>query len=76
MKALHNLRERDDVIIAPADKGNATVVMDSIEYERKALDVISKKPLELVKNDPTKKIEATLNKHLWKLCQSRFISKP
>ena len=57
------------------DKGNATVVMDRIEYERKALDVISKKPFELVKNDPTKKIEATLNKHLWKLCQSRFISK-
>lgn len=30
-----NLREADSIVITPADKGNATVVMDRNDYDRK-----------------------------------------
>ena len=33
MEALRDLRNRDDIVIAPVDKGNATVVLDKTEYE-------------------------------------------
>ena len=35
--ALKDLRAMDDVIILPADKGNATVVMSKEEYDRKIM---------------------------------------
>ena len=51
LRAMQSLKKRKDIIIAPADKGNATVVLDAVEYEKKALEVIGKRPFEQVKED-------------------------
>ena len=34
-KAIRSLRQAEDIVIVPADKGNATVVMDRTVYEGK-----------------------------------------
>ena len=76
IKPLCDLRKRDDIVIATADKGNATTVLDKTEYRRKTLDVIFKKPFEIVQKDPTKKVETALNKYFGKFCRLRVISRP
>lgn len=34
-RALQELRNNKDIVILPADKGNATVVMNTIDYKEK-----------------------------------------
>ena len=36
LKALFNLKDRDDVVFKKADKGNAIVIMDRDDYIREA----------------------------------------
>ena len=45
--ALNDLRSNEDIVIAKADKGNATVGMDREDYERK--------PWTFLKTSPFKK---------------------
>ena len=68
-KGLRSLREKEDIVIIPADKGNATVVMDSTDYTSKALAIVQNHPFERVKRCPARKIEDTVNKFLWNLFQ-------
>ncbi|XP_011859649.1 PREDICTED: uncharacterized protein LOC105557106, partial [Vollenhovia emeryi] len=39
--ALRSLRQNDDILILPADKGNATVVMDKRDYHNKVNTLLS-----------------------------------
>lgn len=39
--ALRSLRKRDVILILPADKGRATVIMDKTNYERKKFEMLS-----------------------------------
>ena len=39
-KALKNLKADKSIVIAPADKGNATVVLDLLDYDRKIRDLL------------------------------------
>ena len=51
----------DEIIILPADKGKATVVLDKDEYEEKVTTMLGdKKTYEQLPNDPTPKYK-------WKL---------
>ena len=43
-EALRTLQTNDQIIILPADKGNATVILDKDEYERKARDIYALTP--------------------------------
>ena len=52
-EAIKNLQGRDDIVILPADKGNATVVLDRQEYEKKAMELLSKPPFKKLTKDPT-----------------------
>jgi hypothetical protein len=56
-KALRALRKNTDLAILPADKGNATVVLNIVEYNRK-VGVLLKDPAyrELARN-PTEAVE-------------------
>ena len=38
-KAISNLRKDKNVVILEADKGNATVVMDSIDYDKRSYGI-------------------------------------
>ena len=63
-QALKNLQGNKDIVIVQADKGNATVIMDTNECEDKALAVLGKAPLARLQKDPTKKIEHEINERL------------
>ena len=39
--ALRSLRKKDDLLILPADKGRATVVLDKGDYDRKINGMLS-----------------------------------
>ena len=56
-RALKELKNDDSIIILPADKGRATVILNKEDYYRKCDDHINNGPYEHVKKDPTKKIK-------------------
>ena len=74
--ALKELKEKKDIVIVPADKGNSTVVMNLADYDKKACDVIGKMPFERVSKDPTRKVEDGINKLTYGLSQAGKIKKP
>ena len=50
--ALKALREEKNVIILPADKGNATLVMDAAEYKKKKRNCWKTQVYKNLKKDP------------------------
>ena len=54
---LKTLRQDRTITILPADKGNATVVMDTEEYERKVKSLLEEAVYKKVKKDPTQATE-------------------
>ena len=56
-QALKSLQDDNNIIILPADKCNATVVMDRVEYSNKLADLIGNGGYCKVKKDPTLKTE-------------------
>lgn len=62
--AIKNLKEDKNIVILPADKGNATVVMDRTDYDDKAHKLLATTAYMTLPKDPTTKIQATLNKTL------------
>ncbi len=62
--ALTNLKRNKNIVILPADKGNATVVMDRCEYKMKMKKLLDDEyTYKQLPNDPTTKIEKRLQKH-------------
>ena len=74
-EALRTLQTNDQIIILPADKGNATVILDKDEYERKARDLLSHPPFRKVDKDPTKRNEYRVNDTLKRLLTRRAIDR-
>jgi hypothetical protein len=63
--ALRNLKESSDIVILKADKGNATVVLDRTDYDKKVFDILSdSSSYQKLNSDPTRKIERILNQKL------------
>ena len=75
-EALRRLTNRQYIGIVPADKGNATVLMDRDEYIKKVLAIIEHTPFEAVKMCPARQVERTSNTFLWCLFQDRLLNKP
>lgn len=59
-EALKRLREREDVIILPADKGKATVILDRAEYQRKLRSLLDDGPYRPAQRDPGPKLRRDL----------------
>ena len=74
-EAFEKIKKKKDVIVVPADKGNATVVMNAKDYKTKALDLIGKRPFEEVSRCPKQKVEDRINGFLWDLFQQKVIKK-
>ena len=64
--ALKSLQDDNSIIILPADKGNATVVMDMVEYSNKLADLIGNGGHCKIKKDPPPKTERKLSQILGK----------
>ena len=43
-KALKSLREDENIVVAQADKGNVTVVLNKLDYEKKVSDILQAAP--------------------------------
>ena len=64
--ALKDLRAMDDVIILPADKGNATVVMSKEEYDRKIMALLDTPTYRRLPWDPTASQESKISRTLFR----------
>ena len=73
-RATRDLREDTDIVILPADKGNATVVMNRTEYAAKMNQMLEDAAYTKLKKDPTIKIETRVGKELKLLEDGRHIS--
>ena len=74
LRALKNLRKDEDIVILPADKGNATVVMDKVEYVKKMDLMLRDGAYKTLPRDPTSKVEAKIVKTLKQLEARGYIS--
>ena len=67
-EALENLRRYDDIIIKPADKGSAVVIMDRARYVGEAMRQLSDKDVYLpLSNDPTAEMVDIINERVRRL---------
>ena len=65
-QAIKSLQGDNSIIILPADKGNATVVMDRVEYSNKLADLMGNGGHCKAKKDPPVKTERKLSHILGK----------
>lgn len=69
-QALKRLKDNEKIAILPADKGNATVVLNCTDYILKMEDLLQDyETYTLIKCDPTQKIEGELQKLLFNVFQ-------
>ena len=66
-RALTTLCKDNTIVMLQADKGNATVVMDTVQYESKIDEVLSDGNYSILDKDPTGKLERRLSKTLLQL---------
>lgn len=60
-RAIRELRLNKDIVVLPADKGNATVVMDRKEYSQKTNSLLEDATYRKMAKDPTKVIERKIS---------------
>ena len=75
--ALTALQKDENIIVLPADKGRATVVMDKLAYHQKAQDLLKDTNTYMpLKRDPTPKYSKQLISILQQLKDCNAISQP
>ncbi len=73
-EAIKSLRADKDIMVLPADKGRAVVVLDKREYKEKANKLLSdEKTYRKEKKDPTKKYARNLSASLKKLKEDKVL---
>ena len=64
-RALRDLAKDEDILLLPADKGKATVVMDRADYDAKVGQMLNdENTYQLLKRDPTASLERKMNSQL------------
>ena len=67
-QALKRLKNDNDILILPADKGRVTVVMDKTDYHDKMDELVNdKQTYEVLKRDPTPALQRKLSSKLLQL---------
>ena len=65
---IKSLQRDDSILVLPADKGRATVVMDVVEYDRKMNSLLTdSKTHKRLTTDPTLSLERKMNEMLLQL---------
>ena len=54
---MKSLKQKGDIVILPADKGNVTVVLDKIQYEEKMRTLLGNPVYRKINKNPTGYIE-------------------
>ena len=73
-EALNNLKQDDSIMILPADKGRASVVLDTNTYHDKMKTLIETGPYQLLNKDPTDRLSRKLTEKLLSLKRSGHLS--
>ncbi|XP_076028455.1 uncharacterized protein LOC143017551 [Oratosquilla oratoria] len=74
-KALAELRRDRSIVVLTSDKGGSTVVMDKEDYDQKALVLLQDtQTYTIVPQDPTKKLQAKVERELKELREKRIIN--
>jgi hypothetical protein len=73
--AIKSLKNNHDIIICRADKGNAIVVLDKIDYIKKMNDILEQKQFIMSKGSIITEKEKLLNKVILKLLKDKVIDK-
>ncbi|KAL9962577.1 hypothetical protein ACROYT_G031688 [Oculina patagonica] len=71
---LKSLKEDDSIMILPADKGRASVVLDTETYRTKMSTLIENGPYQLLNKDPTDRLTRKLTEKLLTLKRSGDLS--
>ena len=64
---MRTLKEAEGINILPADKGNATVVLDKDQYRKKLMDLLADPVYEKMVTDQTPAIEKRILKEVREL---------
>ena len=73
-EALKNLKQDDSIMILPADKGRASVVLNTDTYHDKMKTLIETSPCQLLNKDPTDRLSRKLTEKLLSLKRSGHLS--
>ena len=71
--ALKSLKEDESIMVLPADKGRASVVMDTDTYRTKMSTLIENGPYKLLNKDPTDRLTRKLSEKLLTLKRSGYL---
>ena len=71
--ALKSLKEDESIMVLPADKGRASVVMDTDTYRAKMFTLIENGPYQLLNKDPTDRLTRKLSEKLLTLKRSGYL---
>ena len=75
IQALRELKQNDTIMIVPADKGNAAVVVNTDEYKRKIFEHLSDEETYCKQdNDNSDTLRKTVNEFLKELLNKRLIT--
>ena len=72
--ALKSLKEDESIMVLPADKGRASVVMDTDTYRTKMSTLIENGPYQLLNKDPTDRLTRKLSEKLLTLKRSGYLT--
>ena len=72
---LKRLKDDESIMVLPADKGRASVVMDTDTYHTKMSTLIENRPYQLLNKDPTNRLTWKLSETLLTLQRNRYLSK-
>ena len=65
-KAIRELNKDENILVLPADKGNATVVINTEDYKRKINDLLDPGSYKELRSDPTQRIVRTTKTLIYK----------
>ena len=71
--ALKSLQQNDNIIILPADKGRATVILNKEDYIRKCNEHLENGPYIKTKKDPTSSVVSQITRKLSVLRDNKLI---
>ena len=71
--SLKSLQQNENIIILPADKGRATVVLDKEDYIKKCNEHLTSGPYTKLKKDPTSSVVSKVTKKLIEVRDNNLI---
>ena len=74
-EAIRLLQANDDIVILPADKGNATAVLDKSDYREKLQELLDAGPYKKVTRDPGPSFRRELHRRLSKVSADGRLSR-